>query len=324
MKTLLMTTAAALSLTVMAGVAQAQQQPTTPPAQEDVTIWGDWGSAPYASSFADATSDAKFDFALEELDIPPEIRGQAKQLVRDNPNGTIAYLDPGERVDRMMSGGRTPHAMLNVQVQRIVLMQGVVRAAEVRVWRITYQGRVYELILPLRCFNWSVRIVVPPTPEENCKVIRVHVNEEGQALRYGLWGRFRPSRCFGIKRPGSSEIEPLPNRCPERTDCDFRDIVAILGRPVQTGGEAPLEPGVYEFWVSAEFADNPQNVAGFCLEEKDGDYTMGVGITAGDGHVRDGLGDYHDGVAEIFYEGRQPAGYRWQVVHWRFVHRVTR
>lgn len=119
------------------------------------TVWTTWGQAPYASSQEEAME--RLPAALQALGIPEAARTALAAEVARNPQGERIYLNPGDRLTAMMSGGRAPHAMQDVVVGRNPVRRGVVLAAEARQWRVTVDGQEYFLILPDICYNWSWR-----------------------------------------------------------------------------------------------------------------------------------------------------------------------
>jgi len=318
-KNLLMKTTAVVLSLAMPGIALTQTTASTTPA---ATTWGHWGAAPYATSFADMCR--KMPAGIDGMDMPDEVKARFK--ARTGPKcegGTEVWLTPNQRLNQMWTGGRNPHPMMNVTVGELPVTRSpdgrtyragaVAQAAKALEWTEEYNGLVYHLVVPFECFNVSW-FTTPSAPVESCDLIRVHT-EATRALRFAFYRPYKPSGCFAMKTPGSTEWQPLPNRCPD-TNCDFREVSRVLGsEPIQSGGVAPVQDGVYEFRVPREFASNPANVAVFCLEQLNGQHSQGVGITkeTEDYHA-DGSGQ---SVAEIFFEGRQPAGYRYHVIHWR-------
>ncbi|MBU1292491.1 hypothetical protein KJ819_00295 [Patescibacteria group bacterium] len=182
--------------------------------------WENWGGAPYGTSFSDVTSDTKFDFALQELGIPEPLRQPFKDLVRANPTPEpLVYLVPNQVLNGMMSGTDSrhprPHVMRNVTVGRTVISRGVVRAAEAWEWRLSHEGRLYRLILPKVCFNWSLIIEEEPG-EERC--VELHFNAfVGGNVRWGvgsLDGALAPSSCNAI-RQGDGSWKAWGGECDE-------------------------------------------------------------------------------------------------------------
>lgn len=179
-------------------------------------------------------------------------------------------------------------------------------AAPAEAWTVPWGGKLWTIGIPEICNNLFGLTPTPiPVPADDCRKIRVRVKADVKILRYALYGRYRMNSCFTMTRPGG-QPEPMPNRCPD-TNCNFRDISILLRKePTQSGGTDAQE-GVFEFSVSREFAENPENLAAFCRELKDGTHTKGIGIIP--------IG-YREGVADIFYQGQVPAGYRWAPIYW--------
>ncbi len=177
------------------------------------TTWTAWGSAPYAAS-PDAAVRQLPD-ALQALNVPESVRARFLEEVRAHPEGTRVYLNPGDRFMAMMSGGRAPHAMLDVVVGTNPVRPGVVQSAEAREWRVEQDGRTYVLVRPDICNNWAWYSVPSPqemTPEEECTVVEVAVHE-GDTLAPAVFtgGSLPPSRCWAFK--GSGDWEAWPGGC---------------------------------------------------------------------------------------------------------------
>jgi hypothetical protein len=323
MKKILLGFAVALSFAFWAGGAMAQ---TT--AEPGVT-WNRWNVAPAARSAEEACRETPQEIDLS--DMPADAKAYFKNLIGpDCKGGVDVWLDPGKQLGGMTEKGTGELRFIkNVTVGELPVLRSpdgrpyrkgaVAETARARAWGpfTASDGKTYVWYQAYVCFNSGYYYVPPPSTVEHCSIIRVHVDSDdvhgyAYALRFAFYGRYRPSACFGIKRPGSDIFEPLPVHCPDR-NCDFAQISAALGmNPTQSGGEAPLMAGIYEFQVSDEFALNVKNVAAFCLELKDGTHSLGVGIVTG---------DYHQSIAEIFYEDEVPQGYLYPVVHWRLPRR---
>ena len=151
------------------------------------TPWVNWGSAPYAQNQTEA--ERLLPRALADLGIPVEFHSEFISLVSTTPGEEI-FLDPGDRLIAMMSGGVNPHAMMDVPVAAIPVNKSgsVVQAAKARKWEIRRDEIVHVLILPEICFNWSymvrvveiervpfeVKVEVPaelPPPEECAMIV---------------------------------------------------------------------------------------------------------------------------------------------------------
>lgn len=195
-------------LTMTAAVPSFAQDPT----------WENWGGAPYGTSFADVTTDAKFDFALRELPVPPALRQPFKDLVRANPSPMpLIYLVPNQKLDGMLSGRDsrrpTPHVMRDVTVGRTVISRGIVRAAEAFEWRLSHEGKTYRLILPKVCFNWSL-IIEDGDVEERCVELMFNAPVGGK-VRWGVAtmdGPFSPSHC-NAQRQGDGPWTAWEGEC---------------------------------------------------------------------------------------------------------------
>ncbi len=261
---------AVASVLLLAGTAMAVEVTTTPTAStctaSPPTTWSSWGVDPYASSVAQALTDAKLDKALQDaVDagcMPVAVAQGLKAAIRANPNGTLVVLSPGFHLDMMETGHAGP--MFNVAVGRYEIAPGQVKAVEAKAWAVQYEGRVYTWFLPLPCFNWSLSTTQVPQPAEpDCVEILVPA-KAGDSVIFARYGDYAPSACDAFQAPGDTVWRPQPTRCPEM-DCVPLPVVNNL-RVVQSGGwRVTGAGGWYRLRISQEAAQN--GLVYLCLKQ---------------------------------------------------------
>lgn len=246
-------------------------------------VWSVWGGSPYASSEREAYTDAKIQFAMRELGVPEEIRGDFMAAIRANPQGQRGYLDPSDRLEAMMSGpdsrNRNFHALRNVQVGSIAVTRGVVRAAVIRWWELPHNGRVIRLVLPEVCWNWSI-MMLGVVEQEWCPEIHIPTLP-GDRVMFEISGP-RPlpaSLCLAIKHSGQTQWSAIPSECPAQTaegsgygNCDFHAVRANAMRVVpelqlerQHGGGFRAGGGVTILRLPRQVLERDIFVVSFCI-----------------------------------------------------------
>lgn len=335
--------AAALSLVFMSGAAQAapahHHKHAKHAAASTGVTWKNWGGAPYASSMSDAMSDAKLGTALDYMvstgKMPVEVanvfRANHFKVIRDNPEGITTpipgqhvYLTPSLELDLMMSGGEHPHPMLDVAVGKTVIGKGKVAAAEALVWSVSWMGTLYNVYLPLTCFNWAldtqVLAAAPPPPavqQPDCYTVMTKVYGRNGDLAEHL-GRYGPdvlSACWAYRVVGQTEWIPLA-KCADLTACYYGAVTdEVGGMRLNFRGlikvPASCRDGCQiEFRVPRAFALSNVNQLVFCLERTHDRGSCGVQVRHD---------DYHATVATIFYDWATiPTDWKWRKLYWRF------
>ena len=126
--------------------------------------WQHFGAAPYASSREEAMKTRenaflKLGFPIEAVDL----------LVEETKKpGEKTSLKVGDRFSAQVSKGGAVHGLK--EGGGIVAFESTVRGmqyvATAEKWQVTWEGKVYTIILPEVCFNWTsiVAIASVPTP----------------------------------------------------------------------------------------------------------------------------------------------------------------
>ncbi len=241
--------------------------------------WKNWGGAPYASSVAEALSDKKLDLALKHaVDagcMPQAVADALKAEIRKNPNGGTFYLTPEFHLNMMES---RDHPMFNTTVGKTVIMNGVVRAAEARVWAVMYEGRLYNWFLPIVCRNYALQVTAPPAPAApDCYVIAIANSDRDAIVDFSMHGTYAPSACQAYRLPGDTAWRPLPTRCPE-VGCV--PVESVNGLAVAQSGGWNARPGWTYLRVSAEQAR--VGVVYLCLKRTDGSTSCGLKVQRDD------------------------------------------
>lgn len=183
------------------------------PAASAQHVWNELGGDPLASTRVEA--DGKLAEVLKSFDIPEPVRTRFLEAVKSNPEGKLVHLNPGDRLGQMSFGRKRLRIWTDVIVGRMTLERGVVKAVEAREWRVEYEGRVYVLILPEVCYNWSWLAEAPPpkeaTPLEECAELFIPVQPGDKlTVEYRPRGYLPPpSACFAAKQgDGPFTIQP--------------------------------------------------------------------------------------------------------------------
>lgn len=300
--------AAAVALTlVLAGIIIVILVATTPSAKAaDGEPWVNWGAAPFARTFDEACRSAPK--AIDGFMMPTPVKEHFKaEVARSCKSDKGVWLTPETKLEQMWSGPdarhKSPYLMNEKSVAELPVLRSpdgrpyrkgsVAETARAFVWTLVYEGKTYNLYLPLVCFNWSWAFG-PPVPTalvEECVEYGFNAPVGGK-VHWGVGsnqGPLPPSRCNAQKQ-GSGTWFAWIGEClkvswvvtkdgtkivlPECTaDIDF--IRKILGANATV-------PHRYTYEVTAtqqtlRFPTVIQNgVIYVCLEYPDGTNTCGV------------------------------------------------
>lgn len=254
-------------------------------------VWQKWGGAPYAKSFAEATSDKKFDLFLELAGIPTEMRAEAKRIVRTT-KGEVIYLTPNDKLAYMMSGpsgNQKDHIMKDVTVGTTVISRGKVEAATATKWRIGTIGMsVAYIVVPDICFNLSLLLEFEVTVAE-CVELHYPV-QKGDIVRFAILGPTDvPAGCLGLMKAGTDSWVGLPAACPQGR-CDFVAVIreARRARPgmkfdmQMSGGYVVNSAGTDIMRLPAIFAEEGSGYIVVICIERNGDDSQGIAVEPSD------------------------------------------
>ena len=189
-------------------------------------VWRNWGAAPFAASQQEACKKAFG--AINAMAMPIQVRGHFTRTLGRTCKGSDAevWLNAGDRLEQMWTGGKKPHLMNGVSVDELPVLKSpkgkkyrpgsVAEAARAFEWRYEYEGKTYVLYLPLACFNWSWAYGPAPvvTPVEQCAKVHLTVPAgDARTVRFTTVRRqpITDFNCWGVVerewRTGS------PNNC---------------------------------------------------------------------------------------------------------------
>lgn len=243
--------------------------------------WERFGAAPYARTRTEAMRSRER--AFRALGIPAPV---VRQLMRatEMPGERIRLVN-GDRLSAMLSKGSAVHRNVVVDFVKPPISGKMEYAAPAEAWRVVWQGKTYEVILPDVCNNWSRRDSIPVLRQteavEECAEVPFHT-QEGDIVRFAVLGdeRLPASACFALKEAGDTAFRAPPVHCPD-ADCDFSGDVAVVGRPVQHSGGYVAHAGENVLRLPAAVAAPGSSYVEVLCLERGGRQTMGVGIRSG-------------------------------------------
>ncbi|HUX80938.1 MAG TPA: hypothetical protein VMV38_01290 [Candidatus Paceibacterota bacterium] len=241
--------------------------------------WKNFGAAPYASTRAEAMRMRES--AFRKLDLPQPVI--ALFMKATTKPGEKVRLVNGNRLSVMLSKGGIAHRNVLIAFTKPPVSGKMEYAAPAEEWQVSWQGKIYTIILPEICNNWSVKILPAMA---TCPEIRVTVNPGDTVLNFILLGGVPPmsASCpFGYKPPGSRVLYTLPTECPSGF-CDFSETIASSGMASGPSGgiDVSRKPGVYTFQVSREFARDQNRIAAFCITVASGAHSCAKDIRPAD------------------------------------------
>lgn len=155
--------------------------------------WQHFGAAPYASSRDEAMQTRES--AFQKLGLPSQV---VKLLIEETKKpGEKIRLVNGDRLSAMMSKGSIVHRNVTVAFVKPPISGKMEYAAPAEKWQVTWQGKVFIVILPEVCNNWS-SIAGPPLPPAKKCVELVFSAPVGGHVRWGVGtttGPLPPDEC---------------------------------------------------------------------------------------------------------------------------------
>ena len=134
--------------------------PTAHAAQPEFR-WQHFGVAPYASSREEAMQ--KLPEALKQLGLPEPVAALFTIAVTGKPGKTVRIVN-GDHLNAMLSKGGIVNRNVLVDFVKPPVSGKMEYAAPAEEWQVTYQGKVYRLLLPEVCNNWSYTVETVPAP----------------------------------------------------------------------------------------------------------------------------------------------------------------
>ncbi len=181
--------------------------------------WQHFGAAPYALSRTKAMQTRESAFI--KLGLPHQVVALFMETTK-KPGKEIRLVN-GDRLSAMLSRGGIVHRNVLVDFTTPPISGNMEYAAPAEEWQITWRGRIYVLILPKICNNWSVRIAV--SASSSCVTVTFHV-QPGDQVRYAVFthqGERLPSSCWSLS--DGEEISAAPSPC---TVCNWVGPLSIL------------------------------------------------------------------------------------------------
>ena len=124
--------------------------------------WQHYGIEPYAASKAEAMKERGN--AFRQLNLPSPVIAQLL-LLTERPGITFS-LSKGDRLTGMLSKGGVLHEDVVVAFPPPDGVPGMQYVATAEKWQTTWEGKLYTVILPEVCFNWSDIIAPAPAPPQ--------------------------------------------------------------------------------------------------------------------------------------------------------------
>ncbi len=235
--------------------------------------WRYFGVAPYASTRVEAMRTRES--AFQKLGLPPAVI--ALLMKATEKPGEKMRLTVGDRLAAMLSTGGVVHRNVRVDFVAPPVSGKMEYAAPAQQWQVSWHGKIYTVILPEICNNWSTLIPIPiPTPAPAGCVELTFNAPVGGHIRWGVGsteGPLPPSKC-NAERQGSSAWTAWTGECDVCTPA-LRYIRSILGSTAEV-------PHKYLYAVTARTQTLRfstaiwSRVIYLCLEYPDGSQTCGV------------------------------------------------
>ena len=113
--------------------------------------WRHFGADPYATSRAEAMRTREN--AFRKMGLPAPVIKQL-MLATERP-GEKVRLVVGDRLSTMLSKGSVVHRDVVVAFVKPPISGRMEYAAPAEKWQVTWEGKIYIVILPEICYNWS-------------------------------------------------------------------------------------------------------------------------------------------------------------------------
>lgn len=191
-------------------------------------VWRHFGVAPYASTRVEAMRMRES--AFRAMGDPQPVVALLMEATKKP--GERILLTNGDHLLAMLSKGGIVHRDVIVGFVTPPVSGKMEYAAPAERWQVSWQGKIYTVILPEICNNWSS---IAPAPEE-CSTVTYSV-EPGDQVRFAVLARKRlpASACWQLQ--DGTETSALPSPC---DTCDWIGPKSVI----PTGFE-PLHSGRY-------------------------------------------------------------------------------
>ncbi len=235
--------------------------------------WRYFGVAPYAATRAEAMRTRKS--AFQELGLPPPV--VALFMKTTEKRGEKIRLTVGDRLAAMLSTGGIVHKDVRVDFITPPVSGKMEYAAPAQLWQVSWHGKIYRVILPEICNNWSTLVPIPIPVSAPAQCVELTFDAPiGGHVRWGVGstdGPLPPSAC-NAERQGSGAWTAWTGECDTCTPA-LQYIRGILGSTAEV-------PHKYMYPVTAttqtlRFSTAIRSrVVYLCLEYPDGSQTCGV------------------------------------------------
>jgi len=255
--------------------------------------WQHFGADPYAKTRTEAMQTRESAFRAMGLSAPVI----TEFLRATEKSGEKIRLVNGDHLSVMLSKGSIVHRDVVVAFTRPPISGRMEYAAPAEKWQISLEGKIYSVVLPEICYNWSYNWMpapppppptpakaTPPLPERvlktvvNCVEISFDALIGGRA-RWGVasnHGPLPPSIC-NAQRQDNGRWTAWTGECPDCVPGNWGTIHEVLGEKAEV-------PHKYLYSVTSErqtlrFSEDIwEDGVYVCLEYPDGTRTRGVYI----------------------------------------------
>ncbi|OYV63147.1 MAG: hypothetical protein B7X03_02970, partial [Parcubacteria group bacterium 21-58-10] len=163
-------------------------------------VWRHFGAAPYASSREMAMQTRES--AFRKLDLPQPVIVLLMEATQKP--GEKIRLTNGDHLSAMLSKGGLVHRNVVVAFVQPPISGKMEYAAPAEQWRVSWQGKIYTVILPEICNNWSA--LIPASAPAQCVELTFNAPVGGH-VRWGVGsteGPLPPSRCNAQRQDSSA------------------------------------------------------------------------------------------------------------------------
>lgn len=230
--------------------------PVLATAHTSVFRWQHFGAAPYALSRTKAMQTRER--ALIKLGLPHQVVALFMEATK-KPGKEIRITN-GERFSAMISRGGIVHRNVLVDFTAPPISGKMEYAAPAQQWKVTWQGRIYTLVLPKICNNWLVvtsPLVTQNVSQPECASVTFRVKHIGDQVRLAVItdGSRLPSNCWSLSDGGVVSAAPSPCQV-----CNWRGSLSVL----PTGLKVEYS-GLYTARGRVQTIRFPREVKGFYI-----------------------------------------------------------
>lgn len=133
--------------------------------------WQHFGADPYAATRAEAMQ--KREAAFRAMGLPAPVIKQF--MLATEKSGEKVRLVNGDKLSTMMSKGGIVRRDVTVEFVKPPVSGKMEYAAPAEKWQVTWEGKIYVVILPEICYNWSAIASPPPEKVVECAKVRITV-----------------------------------------------------------------------------------------------------------------------------------------------------